>query len=360
MNSPITEADSQLLVTVIAEFELDAPVVRVQPFGAGLINKTLRLDTVGGHRYVLQCLNATVFPRPVAVMQNQCRVLQHLRTKGRLTLELIGTRTGEAWTSDVNGQIWRCYRYIGNSRTYTSTGDPAIVLEAARAFGQFTADLADLPGPPLHAVIPGFHDTPTVFRSLLRAVREDALHRAAATARETEALLSRRELSELFLPLSTNGELPRRNVHNDTKLGNILFHGEQPEALCVIDLDTVMPGLILHDIGDMVRSAASTRAESEYPTVDLVLLASLADGYLSALGEGLTPAERRLIPDSPRVITLELALRFLVDHLRGDRYFRIDHPGQNLERCRSQLALLADMDAKADRMRDLWEAARGH
>ena len=195
---------------------------------------------------------------------------------------------------------------------------------------------------------------------MLRAVREDALHRAAATARETEALLSRRELSELFLPLSTNGELPRRNVHNDTKLGNILFHGEQPEALCVIDLDTVMPGLILHDIGDMVRSAASTRAESEYPTVDLVLLASLADGYLSALGEGLTPAERRLIPDSPRVITLELALRFLVDHLRGDRYFRIDHPGQNLERCRSQLALLADMDAKADRMRDLWEAARGH
>jgi len=357
MKGSIKEFDSLEVETVVTGFRLKKPVVCVARLGEGLINQTLLLQMNDGRQYVLQRVNQTVFPRPTLLMQNLCRVLAHLRAKGRRSLELIKTDSGDAWITDARNRVWRCFRYLGDSQTFSLTNAPAIVYAAAHAFGQFIVDLSDLPEPALHEVIPGFHDTPARFRSLERAVKEDQAHRAATAVPEIEALLSRQELSDLFARPAQSGELPRRNVHNDTKLNNVLFRRNRTETLCVIDLDTVMPGLVLHDVGDMIRSAASTRAESQFPALDLRLFESLAEGYLSATGTVLTPAERYYLPDCPRVMTLELALRFLVDHLQGDQYFRIEYPGQNLQRCRSQLALLTDMDAKADRMRAVWETS---
>lgn len=356
MKWSINETDSRAVKAVISDFELDEAVTHVAPLGKGLINRTLRVRTRGGRQFVLQRLNSRVFPQPILVMRNLVRVLEHLRAKRRITLELIHTVSGGAWTTDTNNDTWRCFGYLTDSRTYASTNDRVVIREAARAFGQFALDLTDLPEPPLQEVIPGFHDTLARFRSLQDAVRDDVMNRAAAASREIAELFSHQDLSELFARPAATGELPRRNVHNDTKLANVLFHRKHAAALCVIDLDTVMPGLVLHDVGDFIRAAASTRGESEFPALDLVQFETLVEGYLSALGPLLTPSERYFLPDSPRVITLELAIRFLVDYLQGDRYFQTESPGQNLERCRSQLALLADMAAKADRMRTVWEA----
>ena len=351
------EYDSQIIATVIADFGFKNRIALIEPLGEGLINDTLRLQTHEGRQYVLQHINLAVFPRPTLLMQNLCRVLAHLQAKGRKSLELVKTVSGDAWVTDGSNHVWRCFHYLADSQNFSLTNEPAIVREAARAFGQFVVDLADLPKPWLHEVIPGFHDTPARFRALERAVKEDVAHRAAAAGPEIESLLSRQELSDLFVRPTQSGELPRRNVHNDTKLNNVLFRRNQTKTLCVIDLDTAMPGLLLHDVGDMIRSAASTRSENQFPAMDMVLFESLAEGYLSTAGTLLTAAERYYLPDSPRVMTLELASRFLLDYLQGDQYFRTDYPGQNLQRCRSQLALLADMDAKSDRMRAVWEAA---
>ncbi len=346
---------------VARAFLIPGRAARVEPLGEGLIHRTFRLTTCGGprerRRYVVQLLNTQVFPEPAQLTENLRRVCAHLEKQirsehgdpQRRALSPVATRDGQLVWRDDSGRWWRIFRYIEDSLTLQRTDRPTTAYRAAEAFGAFVRRLADLAPPPLHAVLPGFHDTPARLQRLRQAFEADPCGRAAESAPDIERILSRQETARaLAIP-----GLPERVVHNDTKLNNLLFDRFSGEALCVLDLDTVMPGLALHDFGDLVRSAAASAAEAEAPSLSLPLYEALVGGWVRGMGPLLTKAERALLATAPRVITLELAARFLTDHLEGDRYFRTSRPGQNLQRCRSQLHLLQSMESQGAAMEDL-------
>lgn len=350
-------------------FHGTARLLHSRPLGSGLIHTTyLCTYQDGGRRwcYVHQRINPRVFPEPQLLMENVRRVTEHLhrrlRDQGvsdahRRALSLIPTVQGALLWADGQGGWWRTYRYIGRSRTYDVAPAADVTRRAAAAYGDFVRRLADLPGPPLHETLPGFHDTPARRRALLRALEADACNRAGEASDAIEAVLARGVTAAALV----HPELPMRVVHNDTKINNVLFDVRSGEALCVLDLDTVMPGLILHDFGDLARSAAAgpeDAAGGGAGGLSLGRFEALVQGYLEGTGDLLTPGELEHLALAPRVITLELAMRFLTDHLEGDRYFKMAHPGHNLERCRAQLRLLAEMEAAEAAMHDIVERAR--
>ena len=330
-----------VLNDVVARFAIDAPVVAVEPFSgpAGHINASYVVTTPRGGRFFLQRLNRHVFPDLDALMENVARVTRHVGGP----LRLVPTREGLVWARDDQGDVWRLYGFIEGAvaRTMASAADAE---RAARAFGAFQRALADLPGPRLHETIPHFHDTPRRLESFECAVQRDSAGRAAEARKEIAQVQGRRELAAVLVKAAASGTVPERIVHNDAKLANVLFDAASGEALCVVDLDTVMPGLALFDFGDLVRSMATRAAEDERDTsrvrLEPELFESIARGYVAATRELLTPAERELLVPAAQVIVFEQAVRFLIDHLEGDRYYRIARPGHNLDRCRTQLALL--------------------
>ena len=330
-----------VLNDVVARFAIDAPVVAVEPFSgpAGHINASYVVTTPRGGRFFLQRLNRHVFPDLDALMENVARVTRHVGGP----LRLVPTREGLAWARDDQGDVWRLYGFIEGAvgRTMASAADAE---RAARAFGAFQRALADLPAPRLHETIPHFHDTPRRLESFECAVQRDSAGRAAEARKEIAQVQGRRELAAVLVKAAASGTVPERIVHNDAKLANVLFDAASGEALCVVDLDTVMPGLALFDFGDLVRSMATRAAEDERDTsrvrLEPELFESIARGYVAATRELLTPAERELLVPAAQVIVFEQAVRFLIDHLDGDRYYRIARPGQNLDRGRTQLALL--------------------
>ena len=330
-----------VLNDVVARFAIDAPVVAVEPFSgpAGHINASYVVTTPRGGRFFLQRLNRHVFPDLDALMENVARVTRHVGGP----LRLVPTREGLAWARDDQGDVWRLYGFIEGAvaRTMASAADAE---RAARAFGAFQRALADLPGPRLHETIPHFHDTPRRLESFECAVQRDSAGRAAEARKEIAQVQGRRELAAVLVKAAASGTVPERIVHNDAKLANVLFDAASGEALCVVDLDTVMPGLALFDFGDLVRSMATRAAEDERDTsrvrLEPELFESIARGYVAATRELLTPAERELLVPAAQVIVFEQAVRFLIDHLEGDRYYRIARPGHNLDRGRTQLALL--------------------
>jgi hypothetical protein len=347
-------------------FRLAGQVTAVGPLGAGLINPTFRVTTRGQdgrtRAYVIQAINGRVFPRPDLLMDNLARVTAHLRQRldpaqrdaARRVLTLVPADAGGLSWRDPQGQVWRAFHYIAHSRTLQRISDPVLAYRAGRAFGDFMRQLADLPPPRLHEHLPGFHHTPTRLRALRRAVEEDPLAGAAQTGPELDRISRREATATLLGDLQTSSALPERIVHNDTKINNLLLDRQSGKALCVIDLDTVMPGLSLNDFGDLVRSAATSEPEGSKPlSLQLPLFEGLLRGWVGAMAPVLTPTEAELLAAAPRVITLELAMRFLTDHLRGNRYFAITYPGQNLDRCRAQLDLLESMEAQADSMERL-------
>jgi len=330
-----------VLNDVVARFAIDAPVVAVEPFSgpAGHINASYVVTTHRGGRFFLQRLNRHVFPNLDALMQNVARVTRHVGGP----LRLVPTREGLACARDDQGDVWRLYGFIERAvaRAMASAADAE---RAAGAFGAFQRALADLPGPRLHETIPQFHDTPRRLESFECAVQRDSAGRAAEARKEIAQVQGRRELAAVLVKAAASGTVPERIVHNDAKLANVLFDAASGEALCVVDLDTVMPGLALFDFGDLVRSMATRAAEDERDTsrvrLEPELFESIARGYVAATRELLTPAERELLVPAAQVIVFEQAVRFLIDHLEGDRYYRIARPGHNLDRCRTQLALL--------------------
>ena len=330
-----------VLNDVVARFAIDAPVVAVEPFSgpAGHINASYVVTTPRGGRFFLQRLNRHVFPDLDALMENVARVTRHVGGP----LRLVPTREGLAWARDDQGDVWRLYGFIEGAvgRTMASAADAE---RAAGAFGAFQRALADLPGPRLHETIPHFHDTPRRLESFECAVQRDSAGRAAEARKEIAQVQGRRELAAVLVKAAASGTVPERIVHNDAKLANVLFDAASGEALCVVDLDTVMPGLALFDFGDLVRSMATRAAEDERDTsrvrLEPELFESIARGYVAATRELLTPAERELLVPAAQVIVFEQAVRFLIDHLEGDRYYRIARPGHNLDRGRTQLALL--------------------
>lgn len=352
---------AESLKALASGFLLGGEVGRVEEIVTGHINATFRV-TVGKadgseERFVLQRVNPAVFGDPEAVMRNVERVMRHLAGKGgeeSRALRLVRTRDGGGWVREEDGGLWRCFNFVEGCVTYDVVEEPKIAEEAARAFGRFQARLSNLAADELVETIPGFHDTPARHARLMAAVKADPLGRVKDVRRELEFFAAREGELRRIVEAMASGEVPRRIAHHDTKINNVLMDAATGEAVCVIDLDTVMPGSVLFDFGDLVRTAVSPAAEDEKDLskvkVRMPVFEAIARGYLSEAAGFLTATERGLLVFSARLITLELAMRFLTDHLEGDGYFRIERPGQNLDRCRAQLALVERMEERAEAM----------
>jgi Ser/Thr protein kinase RdoA (MazF antagonist) len=334
---------------VLRHFRVAGEVREVERFGRGHINDTYRAVLVSGQgatRYILQRINHQVFEDPVAVMSNIQRVTAHLRSP----LMPLPAQDGGTLCRDDCGNWWRLYPFIEKTHTCATVASPRQAHQVARAFGQFQAVLADLGPPRLHETIADFHDTPKRFAALEQAVHADTCGRAKLAEREIDFAMRRRSLAPALL----SGHLPERIVHNDAKLDNLLIDDRTDEPVCVVDLDTVMPGLAAHDFGDLVRTSTSPAEEDELDlgrvTMRLPMFEALVAGYLDAAGGFLTPAERACLPLAGQLITFEQGLRFLTDFLAGDTYFATHRPSHNLDRCRTQFKLVESIETQAAAM----------
>ena len=325
----------------------------VVPFVGGHINASYLIAIDDRPRLLLQRLNEHVFPRPELVAENVERVVDHAAAADDaqpLVPRLARSAGGGRHLRDATGGWWRAWEIVEDAETRQAPSRTEEAYDAAHAFAELQRRLVTLPGPRLAEPIAGFHDTPARLRAFEHAVEHDAAGRAAAVSAEISALVDRAALAAALAGAQGDGTLRERIVHNDAKLANVLFDARSGAVRCVVDLDTVMPGLGPHDFGDMVRSMAADAAEDE-PDASRVVVRSefveaLAAGYLAGIGPLATTGERALLLTAAKVITYEQALRFLGDHLAGDRYYRVSHPGQNLDRARTQIALLASLEAQ--------------
>ncbi len=347
------------LAEIGRRFAIEGRFVEARPYGNGHINDTY-LSTyrtpAGEAHYVHQRINHHVFKQPERVMENILRVTAHIREQVRAshgdptreTLTLIPTAAGAYAYRDAEGYTWRTYHNIEGARTYDTAPNLRTVYEAAYAFGNFQKQLASLPGERLHETIPNFHHTRLRFEAFVRAVEADPANRAAGVKRDIEFLLKREADASVVVDLLAQGRLPERVTHNDTKINNVLIDDLTGRGLCVIDLDTVMPGSTLYDFGDMVRAGAARGAEDEPDPAksgfDLSLFTQLARGYVHAARDFLTPAEFELLAFGGKLITYEQALRFLGDYVNGDVYYKIHRPNHNLDRARTQIKMIAEME----------------
>lgn len=344
---------------IAAHFRAPEGVRRVTRLGSGHIHDTFCVEQ-GEHdralRRVVQRINTAVFPDPNALMANIERVTRHLveklRRRGvpdveRRSLQVIPTTEGAPLYIDSVGDAWRSYAFIEHARGFDLPETPDQAYRAARAFGQFVADLADMDPATLTETIPRFHDLPARIDALGTAAREDAHARATEIGAELERVREDDERLHTELAHRDFASAPRRVVHNDSKFNNVLFDDRDDEALCVVDLDTVMEGTVLCDFGDLVRSATCGSAEDETDlsrvTFDIERFRNLSNGYIDGAGSLLGPLEHGLLPLAGPLLTLENAVRFLTDHLLGDIYFKTTRPGHNLDRCRAQLRLFDEM-----------------
>lgn len=324
--------------------------LRASRMGAGHINDTFLAEFEGAPPLVLQRVNAAVFSDPEGVMANIERVTEHLKERcldDRRALRLVRAKDGRAFWRDAAGELWRAYRCVEGTVVKDTVSSAREAYEAARAFGAFQYLMSDLPGGPLKETLPGFHDTPARLAAFEASVKEDRAGRAAAARADIERVFSRHAWAERLTGAARAGLVPVRVTHNDTKINNVLFDAASGKGLCVIDLDTVMPGLMLYDFGDFVRTAVSPAPEDETDLsrvqVRPEVFEALAQGWRDGSGGMVSDDERALLPSAGRVIAYELGMRFLKDHLDGDRYFKVHRPGHNLERARCQLRLAEEI-----------------
>lgn len=325
--------------------------VQAEIFGHGHINHTLKVVTDTGDTYILQKINKYVFKDPVALMKNASAVTEFLRGKVERpenALEFIPTETGSFCYEDPQGEFWRMYRYV-DGFCLEAPETPEDFYQSAIAFGRFQYQLADFPAETLTEIIPEFHNTIDRYRIFQETLARDPMGRAAGVQEEIRFLLDRQERAGTLQRMRESGELPLRVTHNDTKLNNVLLDAETREPLCVLDLDTVMPGLSAYDFGDSIRFGAATAAEDEKDlskmTMDLDLYRVYTKGFVEAC-PSLTPEELHMLPMGAWTMTLEVGLRFLTDYLDGDHYFKTAYSDHNLVRSRTQLKLVRDMEEK--------------
>lgn len=340
---------------------LPGPLERAEPVGGGYIHDSWRCR-VGDTELLLQRLNTRVFAAPHLVMENVARVARHLAEHDhehpevtRRSLTLLPTGDGAHTWVDEAGGWWRAYRFIPDSRVLEKPETTGHALQTGRLFGRFHRVMARYDGPRLHETIPHFHDTPRRLAALRTAALEDHAGRADSARREIAAMLAQAPAAGRLQALRAQGLVPERIAHNDAKIGNVLFDAATDEALCVVDLDTVMPGQLLHDFGDLIRSTAPTGAEDEPDParvkVSLPMFGAILTGFLAEAGALLVDAERAHLVDAAQLVTLEQAARFLTDYLNGDRYYRVERPGQNLDRAKAQLALFDSLVEEEDALR---------
>ncbi len=351
---------------VLAAWDWGGTVTDAIPYGQGHINSTycVEVQRPGGdrRRYILQKINTDTFTDPDGLMENICGVTGYLRRQAeqqgadpaRVTLQVIPTRAGSAYFRDAENRCWRVYAFVEDTVCLQQVQTPEDFYQSAVAFGNFQKQLAGYPAATLHETIPHFHDTPRRFENFEKAVEADSLGRAAGVEQEIAFVRARQKDCAVMTDLLAAGKLPLRVTHNDTKLNNILFDRTTGEGLCVIDLDTVMPGLAANDFGDSIRFGANHSAEDE-PDLSLVnfdreLFEIYVKGFLQAAGDAFTPLEKETLPWGARLMTLECGMRFLTDYLEGDHYFHTARPGQNLDRARTQFKLVQDMEACWDEM----------
>lgn len=349
-------------------FQFPGRYLSATPYGSGHINDTYAAafeENGRSVRYILQRINHNIFKNPPVLMDNVARVTAHqalkLQAEGntdpRRCLKIVPAKTGLPYAQDADGNYWRVYHFIEGARTYDAIETPRQAFEAARAFGNFQKQVTDLPGERLVETIPNFHHTPKRFEALVQAIEADTHNRAASVKQEIDFILSREPVTRVLIELQQEGKIPERITHNDTKLNNVMLDDETQEGICVIDLDTVMPGLALYDFGDMVRTATSPRPEDELDlsliVMQMPMFQALVDGYLTSAHSFLTPTERDHLAFSGKLITLEIGIRFLTDYLQGDVYFKIKREHHNLDRCRTQLRLVSCIEENEEAMNEV-------
>lgn len=355
----------------IGNFRYEGVLVDECPYGSGHINDTYLLTfeiaEMGKIKVILQRMNKSIFKKPVELMENIMNVTTYLRKKiienggdpERETLNVIRTVKGEPYFVDSTGEYWRSYKFITDATSFDQVESPDDFYQSAVAFGNFQRLLADYPAETLHETIEGFHDTRARFQVFKKAVEADVCGRAASVQKEIQFVLDHEDVANVFGELLDKKEIPIRVTHNDTKLNNIMIDNKTRKGICVIDLDTVMPGLAMNDFGDSIRFGASTAAEDETDlskvSCDMELFEIYTKGFIEGCGGKLTEKEIDLMPMGAKVMTFECGMRFLTDYLQGDTYFKIHRENQNLDRCRTQFKLVEDMEAKWDIMRGIVE-----
>lgn len=361
----MAEHSNEYLAEVVSQFDISGNLEEIVPYGTGHINDTYASKIKTGNgiiRFIHQRMNHTIFKEPERLMRNIERVTAHLREKvlsaggnpQRNVLTIVPTTSGQSFIHDNRGNYWRTYVFIEGARTYDIIENLDHITNASRAFGEFQKHLADLPGKRLHETIPDFHDTKKRFDTFIRTLEKDPVNRAADVRSEIDFATNRQKDTEIIVNLMNTEKIPERITHNDTKFNNIMIDDQTGKGVCVIDLDTVMPGSVLYDFGDSVRIGASTAAEDERDlskvSISLDMFDRLARGYLESAGAFLAPEEIRHLAFSAKLLTLECGIRFLTDHLDGDNYFKVHRENHNLDRCRTQFKMVADMEKKMEEM----------
>ena len=363
---PFVPEQESILQEVLAAYDFPATLLGAVRYGQGHINDTFCVlcqpqegDCI---RFILQGLSSAAFPHPEELMENFVGITRFLRDKilaeggdpARETLGLVQTRDGRDFYTDSNGKVWRLTPFIENTDCFQSA-TPELFEASARAFGRFQYMLQGYPAETLHETIVNFHNTEDRFAKFLAALEADKLDRAKDIQEEVNFVLARKADCSVALQALRDGVLPLRVTHNDTKLNNILIDRETGEGICVIDLDTTMPGLSINDFGDSIRFGANHSAEDEKDlskvNFDIDLYEAYTRGFIQGAQGGLTEAELEYLPWGSRLMTLECGIRFLTDYLDGDNYFRIHYPEQNLDRCRTQFKLVQDMEQQFDEMK---------
>lgn len=343
------------------QFRLDGKTLEIKPYGSGHINDTFRLiqETDGEQKaYILQRMNGEIFKNRDELMENIVRVTDFIKRKiiaqggdpDRETLQIIPTVSGESYYKEEDGDGWRMYPFITDTVSYDLAESAEDFNRSGYAFGNFQYLLADFPARELHETIVNFHNTVDRFEKFKKAVEADVMGRAKNVQDEIRFIMDREQDCHFFGDLLAKKELPLRVTHNDTKLNNVLFDKKSGRAICVIDLDTVMPGFAAHDFGDAIRFGASTAAEDEKDldkvTCSMELFRAYFEGFMEGCRGSLTRREVETLPMGAKIMTLECGMRFLTDYLEGDVYFKIHYEDQNLDRTRTQLKLVKDMEDK--------------
>ncbi len=359
------------LKTVSSNFKIYGDFISAAPYGSGHINDTYAVVMNQGGtpvRYIFQRINHNIFKNPPALMENIQRVTEHISAKigycvdaSRKTLTLIPTNDNNPFFQDTEWNYWRCYIFIEKAKTYDVIQTPEQAFQAAKAFGEFQRNLVDIKGKRLNETIPNFHNTVWRFENLEKAISADSANRATTVKKEIKFALNRKEIAGKLINLNKDGKIPERITHNDTKLNNVMIDDATSQGICVIDLDTVMPGLALYDFGDLVRTSTSPATEDEKDLskvfLQLHMFEALVKGYLASSKDFLIKDEIANLAFSGKLITYEIGLRFLTDYLSGDIYFKIKRPEHNIDRCRTQFKLVESMETLEKEMNSIVEKA---
>lgn len=353
---------------IINNFELEGDFVSCTPYGNGHINDTYLVVMEKDHilnKYILQRMNKNIFTKPEEVMENILNVTSFLKRKieayggnyMRETMNVISCKDGRPYAVDENGEYWRCFVFVTEAFCAERAETAEDMYETGYAFGRFQSMLSDFDAIVLHETIERFHDTVNRFEIFKEAVERDVCNRAGEVQEEIAFAMAREADAHCFSELIERGKLPIRVTHNDTKINNIMMDNTTKKGICVIDLDTVMPGVAMNDFGDIIRSGASTGAEDEKDlskiSCDMELFEACAKGFIDGCDGKLTPLEIALLPMGAKIMTFECGIRFLTDYLNGDTYFKISRPEHNLDRCRTQFKLVEDMEQKWAQMSDV-------